>query len=137
MHYARLALASFCALAAYFVSGGILFFALPGMKCEFMKYPGVYRSQDGMKKVMPYNMIGILMSVVVIAVFYAKMYPAGGGIVSGLIFGALIGIFAVFIYAVHNYTLLNIGIKLTAYESATYFIQWVIVGAAIGLIYKP
>jgi hypothetical protein len=40
-------------------------------------------------------------------------------------------------YAIHNYVNLNIGLALTLYEGITYFIQWVIVGAAIGFIYKP
>jgi len=39
--------------------------------------------------------------------------------------------------AIHNYIILNIGLTLTIYQSNAYFIQWVIVGAAIGLIYKP
>jgi hypothetical protein len=37
----------------------------------------------------------------------------------------------------NNYINLNIGLTLTIYQSIAYFIQWVIVGAAIGLIYKP
>jgi hypothetical protein len=32
---------------------------------------------------------------------------------------------------------LKIGLVLTVYQSIAYFLQWVIVGAAIGLIYKP
>jgi hypothetical protein len=51
--------------------------------------------------------------------------------------GALIGLFSVCTFAVHNYVNLNIGLTLTIYQSIAYFIQWVIVGAAIGLIYKP
>ena len=137
MNYARIALAFLGATVAYFVCGFILFAALPGMKSEFLKYPNVYRSNDAMMKVMPYNMVAILASIVVVAVLYAKMYPAGGGIVSGVYFGALMGIFAVCTYVIHNYAMLNVGFKLTLYDGITYFIQWVIVGAAIGLIYKP
>jgi hypothetical protein len=33
--------------------------------------------------------------------------------------------------------MLNVGLKLTLYDGASYLIQWVIVGATIGLIYKP
>ena len=40
-------------------------------------------------------------------------------------------------FVVHNNINLNIGLTLTIYQSIAYFIQWVIVGAAIGLIYKP
>ena len=137
MNYARIALASLGATVAYFVFGFIMLAALPAMKSEFMKYPGVYRSREGMMKVMPYGMVAILVSILVVTVLYAKIYPTGGGIVPGIYLGALIGIFAVCTYAIHNYVNLNIGLALTLYEGITYFIQWVIVGAAIGLIYKP
>lgn len=137
MDYARLALASLGAIVAYFAFGFIMFAALPAMKSEFMKYPDVYRSREGMMKAMPYNMVAILVSIVVVAVLYAKIYPIGGGIAPGIYLGALIGIFSVCTYAIHNYVNLNIGLALTLYEGITYFIQWVVVGAAIGFIYKP
>lgn len=137
MNYARIALASLGAIVAYFVFGFIMFAALPAMKSEFMKYPDVYRSREGMMKAMPYNMVAILVSIVVVAVLYAKIYPIGGGIAPGIYLGALIGIFSVCTYAIHNYVNLNIGLALTLYEGITYFIQWVVVGAAIGFIYKP
>jgi len=73
----------------------------------------------------------------VVAVLYAKLYPEGGGIASGVYLGALIGIFSVCTFVIHNYVNLNIGLKLTVYQGVSYFIQWLIVGAAIGLIYKP
>ena len=90
-----------------------------------------------MMKVMPYGMVAILIGIVVVAILYARIYPTGGGIASGASLGVLIGIFLVCMFAIHNYVNLNIGLKLTVYQSIAYFIQWVIVGAAIGLIYKP
>src|ERR1700733_10229893 len=108
VNYARIALAFLGATVAYFAYGFAMFAALPAMKSEFMKYPNVYRSPDGMKKVMPYGMIAILIGIVVIAVLYAKIYPAGGGIASGVYLGALIGIFSVCIFVIHNYVNLNI-----------------------------
>ena len=137
MNYTRIGLAFLGAAVAYFVSSFIMLGALPAMKGEFLKYPNIYRSQEEMMKVMPYNMVAILVSIVVVSVFYAKMYPAGGSLVSGAYFGALVGIFAVCTYAVHNYALLKIGAMLTVWESIPYFVQWTIVGAAIGLIYSP
>lgn len=137
VNYARIALAFLSGTVAYFVCGFIMFGALPAMKSEFMKYPNVYRSQDAMMKAMPYNVVAILISIVVVVVLYARIYPAGGGIASGVYLGVLIGIFSVCTFVLHNYATLNIGVTLTLYEGITYFIQWVIVGAAIGLIYKP
>lgn len=137
LNYLRIALASLGATAAYFAFGFALFAALPKMKSEFMKYPNVYRSEEKMMKVMPFGMVAILISIVVAAVFYARMYPAGGGIASGLSLGALIGMFSICTFVIHNYVNLNIGLKLTLYQGVCYFIQWIVVGAAIGLIYKP
>ena len=137
VNYARITLASLGAAVAYFVFGFVMFAALPAMKTEFMKYPNVYRSRESMMKVMPFGMVAILISIVVVAVLYAKNYPAGGSIASGAYLGALIGIFSVCTFVIHNYVNLNIGLALTLYQGIAYFIQWVIVGAAIGLVYKP
>ncbi|HTS34890.1 MAG TPA: hypothetical protein VMH04_04400 [Candidatus Solibacter sp.] len=137
MNYGRFALAFLGATVAYFAFGFALFAALPAMKSEFQKYPNVYRTQDSMMKMMPLGMIFILISIAVVAAIYARMYPAGGGLASGIFLGALIGIFSVGTFVVHNYVNLNIGLTLTIYQGVCYFIQWLVVGAAISLIYKP
>jgi hypothetical protein len=137
MNYSRIALAAFGATVAYFVLGGILFVALPSLREEFLKYPAVYRTQDDMKGVMAMGMISILVAIVVVAVLYAMAYPAGGGVLDGARFGTLIGVFAVCGFALHNHMLLNIGIKLTVGQSITYFVQWLVVGIVISLIYAP
>jgi len=137
VNYARIALASLGAMVAYFVCGFAIFAAWPSMKTEFVKYPNVYRPKEEMMKVMPYGMVAILIAIVVVAILYAKIYTAGGGILSGICLGALIGLFSVCTFAIHNYINLNIGLTLTIYQAIAYFIQWVIVGTAIGLIYKP
>jgi hypothetical protein len=137
VNYARIALASLGAFVAYLVYGFAMFAALPSMKTEFLKYPNVYRPKDEMMKVMPYGMVAILIAIVVVAILYAQIYTVGGDIASGIYLGALIGLFSVCTFAIHNYMNLNIGLRLTLYQSIAYFVQWVIVGAAIGLIYKP
>jgi hypothetical protein len=141
MNIMRIALASLGGTVAYFAYGFAMFAAWPSMKTEFKKYPNIYRSEESMMKVMPFGMVGILVSVVVVAILYARIYAGGGDIVSGLLsgiyFGALIGLFVVCVFAIHNYVNLNIGVKLTVYQSIAYFFQWIVVVAAIGLIYKP
>lgn len=137
VNYAHVVLAFVVATVAYFVYGFGMFAALPAMKTEFEKYPNVYRSKDSMMKVMPFGMVGILISIAVVAVLYARIYPMGGGIVPGLCLGVLVGIFSVCTFVIHNYVNLNIGIRLTVYQAISYFLQWVVVGAVIGLIYKP
>jgi hypothetical protein len=60
----------------------------------------------------------------------------GGGIAAGAGLGVLIGIFALGTFVIHNHVNLNIGLTLTIYQGVCYFIQWVVVGAAVGLVYK-
>ena len=41
MNYTRIALASVAAFVAYMALGGLIFGAIPSLKDEFLKYPGV------------------------------------------------------------------------------------------------
>jgi hypothetical protein len=65
------------------------------------------------------------------------LYRGGSGAAEGARFGALIGLFAVGSFVLHNYVNLNIGLKLTLEQALAYFIQWTLVGLVIGLIYRP
>lgn len=137
MNYPRILLASLCAFITYFIYGGILFGALPWLRTEFAKYPAVYRSQEGIKSTMPFGMLAMFVALVAITVLYAMLCSTGSSIATGAQFGALIGVFAIGSFVVHNYVNLNIGLKLTVQQSIAYFVQWVLVGIVIGLTYKP
>jgi hypothetical protein len=137
MNYPRILLASLCAFVTYFIYGGILFGILPWLRTEFAKYPDVYRSQDGIKSTMPFGMLAMFVALVAITVLYAMLCPTGSDIAAGARFGALIGIFAVGSFVIHNYVNLNIGLRLTIQQSIAYFVQWALVGIVIGLTYKP
>src|SRR5271170_430987 len=141
MNTIRVVVAALGAFVAYFVVGGGMFVAMPWMKTEFMKYPAVYRQEEGQMKKMPVAMAATLVAIVVLAVLYAMMGHGGAGVVEGARFGAefgaLIGVFAIGTFTVHNFVNLNIGWKLTVEQSVAYFIQWLVVGIVIGLIYRP
>jgi hypothetical protein len=137
MSYGRIALAALAAFGAYFAIGGLSFVLVPSLKDEFLKYPAVYRSQDAMKSVMPGGMAAMLVAMTVLAVIYAMLYRGGSGFTEGARFGALIGVFAICSFVIHNYVNLNIGLKLTFQQSVAYFLEWLVVGIVIGLIYKP
>jgi hypothetical protein len=117
MNYSRIALAALGATVAYFVFGGIAFGILPQLRNEFTKYPAVYRTQQDIKAVMPIGMAAMFLSLTVLAVVYALAYRGGSGIAEGARFGALIGIFAVGAFVLHNYVNLNIGVKLCSKQS--------------------
>lgn len=137
MNYLRIGLASLAAFAAYMLVGGLIFATMPFLKQEFSRYPAVYRSHEGQMSHFPLGMAAILLSIVVLAVLYARSYRGGSGSAEGLRFGALIGLFVVGAFVLHNYTNLNIGLRLTAISALAYFLEWCVVGLVIGLLYKP
>ena len=86
---------------------------------------------------MPAIMAGTLVAILVVAVLYAMAYRGGSGLAEGARFGALVGVFVVCAFVVHNYVNMNIGLTLALMQAAAHFVQWTAVGAAIGLLYKP
>jgi hypothetical protein len=137
MNIARISLSALGAFITYFVIGGLSFTLVPSLRNAFLEYPNVYRSQDAIKRVMPSGMVAMLVAMVVLAVMYAMLYQGGSGFVEGARFGALIGVFAVCAFVVHNYVNLNIGVALTVQQAIAYFVEWLAVGIVIGLIYRP
>lgn len=71
MNLTRLFLAALAGFAAYMVYGGIAFGLFPSLKTEFLKYPAVYRDQSGQMSHLPLGMVGMFLSVLVVAVLYA------------------------------------------------------------------
>jgi hypothetical protein len=137
MNLKRIVLATFGAFVAYFILGGLFFGALPFLRGEFAKYPAVYRDKQGQLSHMPGGMAAMFLAILALAVIYAMLYPGGSGIAQGARFGALLGVFFVGSFVVHNYVNLNIGLKLTLEQAVAYFVQWTAVGIVIGLIYRP
>jgi hypothetical protein len=141
MDVTRIALSALGAFVAYFLTGGLMFVVLRSLKDEFRKYPAVYRDHDSIMKVMPVGMAAMFVAMLVLAVIYSMLYNGGFSLADGArlgaLFGSLIGIFAICAFVIHNYANLNIGLKLTLQQSAAYFVEWLVTGIAIGLIYRP
>ena len=137
MNYTRILLAAVSAFVAYMVFGALTFVAIPSLKDEFSKFPAVYRDHQGQMSHMPIAMIATFISMLVLTTLYAYMYQTDSGIRFGLTFGALIGIMYICSFVLHNFVNLNIGLRLTIYSAIAYFIQCIIVGIVISLIYKP
>jgi len=141
MNPARIALAALGGFVAYFVVGFATFGLLPSLRSEFLKYQTIYRSQEAMKSVMPVGMAFMFLAIAALAVLYAMSCQGVSGLAEGVrlgaLFGALIGLFAIGSFVVHNYVNLQIGLKLTVQQAVVYFVEWVVVGVVIGLIYRP
>jgi hypothetical protein len=80
MNWMRVVLAALGAFVAYFAAGGLMFVTMPWMKKEFEKYPAVYRSHEGIMKVMPAGMAAMFVSIAALAVIYAMGYQGGAGV---------------------------------------------------------
>ena len=137
MNYLSVLLAALGGFVVYFAMGGFMFMVLSGLKQEFARFPAVYRDSQGIMKTMPFGMAAMFVSILVLAVLYAEGYHSGSGLVAGAEFGALIGVFVLGAFVIHNYVNLNIGMKLTVNSGIAYFIEWLAVGIVIGLIYRP
>ena len=137
MNYGRIVLATVGGMVGYFAAGFAVFALAPQMANEFQKYSSVYRSREGQMAAMPAGMAAMLVAIFVLAVLYAMGHQGGSGIAEGARFGALIGVFVVCAFVVHNYMLLDIGVTLTVMQAVAYFLQWTVVGTVMGLLYKP
>ncbi|MBI3405597.1 MAG: DUF1761 domain-containing protein [Acidobacteria bacterium] len=137
MNYARLGLAALGGTVASFAFGFLLFWLVPTLMGEAQKYPAVFRPKEEMMKVMPVGFFASIIAIVMATILFAMIHQGGSGPMEGARFGVLIGIFVVCAVVLHNYANLNIGMKLAVIQAASYFVQWIITGIVIGLIYKP
>jgi hypothetical protein len=137
MNYSRLGLAALGGMVASFAFGFLVMWLAPALFEEGHKYPAVFRPKEEMMTVMPIGLVATFISILVVAIIFAMIHQGGSGIMEGVRFGVLLGIFVVCAFVLHNYVNLNIGLKLVLMQAVTYFLQWTIVGIVIGLIYKP
>jgi hypothetical protein len=114
-----------------------LVFWLPSLIKEGHKYPAVFPPKEEMTKVMPIGLVATFLSILVVAIIFARMHHGGSGAMAGARFGVLLGLFVVCPFVLHNYVNLNAGLNLALGQAVAYFVQWTIIGIVIGLIYKP
>ena len=134
MNITRLLLSSVAGFIAYFVYGGVVTGIL--LKKDFMPYAGVYRPAEQIVKLFPFGMLTTLIAVIILTIIYAQSSHANAGWAAGARFGALVGAFMVFAHVVHNYVNFNIGAKLAIEIGIAELLQWTIVGAIVGGIYR-
>ena len=134
MNNGRLAAAAIAAAVVDFVYGFLVYGML--LRSEFGRYPAIYRPADDMSH-MPYLMVGILIAAFAATYIYAKGYEGGAGVAEGARFGACLGSFVVGYVAIVSFAVMNIGRKLAASMAAAGFVEWLVLGMVIGLVYKP
>lgn len=85
---------------------------------------------------MPLGMGAMFLSIVLLTVLFTMSYR-GWSESARARFGALIGVFAVCAFMVHNYVNLNIRLRLTVQSAAAFLVEWIVTGIVMGLIYRP
>ena len=135
MNIARVALAALAGLIVEICYGFVVYGML--LSAEFAKYPALYRSAETGPGYLPLMFLGVLVAIVAAAVIYAKGYEGGSGAAEGARFGALLGLFTAFAFANVNYGVLNMGRRLALGTAVASFVEWFLIGTAIGLVYKP
>ncbi len=135
MNYTRVALA---AVVAWVVDSvyGFLVFGM-ALSSEFARYPSVFRSFDAVNALLPLLFGASLIGMIALSYIYAKGYEGGPGLQEGLRFGIVFGIFELFAISIPNYVVYNYGRKLAVETAVAAFVEAVIIGILLGLMYKP
>ena len=135
MDYKRIALAAVVAWVVDSAYGVIVWMKLLGG--EFAKYPALFRPEADMNAHLPLAFAGSLLAMFVLATVYAKGYEGGKGVVEGIRFGLLMALFTLGFVSIGLYASFNLGRRIALMASAASFLEMIIVGAVIGLMYKP
>ena len=135
MDYKRIALAAVVAWVVDSAYGVIVWMKLLGG--EFAKYPALFRPEADMNAHMPLAFAGSLLAMFALATIYAKGYEGGKGVVEGIRFGILMALFTLGFVSIGLYASFNLGRRIAVMASAASFLEMIVVGAVIGLMYKP
>ncbi len=136
MNYRRLVAAAVAGTVVDVVYGALVYGMLLGS--QFARYPGVYRPPTAPPTFLATMFAGILVAMLVATAIYAKGYEGKGtGAAEGARFGFVLGLFAATYLNAVDYGTLKIGLRLPAYAWVAGVIEWVLVGIAIGAVYRP
>jgi len=135
MNVQRLLLAAVAGTVVEVIYGFVVYGML--LSSEFAKYPALYRSAEAGPAYLPLMFAGLFVAILVATMIYAKGYEGGSGVAEGLRFGLMLGVFVAFAFAGVNYGVLNLGRRLALYTAVASFVEWTLIGTAIGAVYKP
>ena len=135
MNYARIVIAAVVAWLVDSVYGFAVYGK--GLESEFLRYPGVFRSMDGVMAYFPVMLAGGLIGMLALAYIFAKGYERGSGLQQGLRFGLVLAVFELGFFSMGLYATLNIGRKIAVEMAAAGIVEALVIGAVLGLVYKP
>ena len=135
MNYGRLVLAAVVAMVVDLIYGYLVFGMALGSSMAVA--PGVFRPLDAVTQHLPALVGGTLLGMLAATAIFAKGYEGKSGLAEGLRFGLLIAIFSAGYFNIAGSAVMNYGLKLAAVNSVAGVGEWLIVGATIGLLYRP
>jgi hypothetical protein len=126
------------ALVAWLVDGayGYLVFGLL-LNNDFAQYPGVFRSFEAVSSMMPLMLASSLVGWFAVAYIFAKGHDGGPGVKEGFWFGVVLGSVFTFLVSLPGYVIYNIGQSLAGKMVVAGFLEMLIDGIVLGLVYKP
>jgi hypothetical protein len=133
MNNARVAIAGVAAFVVDSVYGFLVYGQ--AMTKEFQVYPGIFRTPDAQMAYLPGLFLATLIAMLVMAYVYAKGYE-GRGVIEGVRFGACIGVFNAAYVAWVSHATMQIDLRLTVLMMIAGFVEWIVVGIALGAVYK-
>jgi hypothetical protein len=135
MNMSRVAAAAVVA----WVVDGLYGFVVYGkaLESEFNRYPGVFRSTEAVMGNMPLMLGGMLIAFFALAYIFAKGHEGGNGVAEGVRFGLVLGLFTFGAISVGNYCVLNVGRKIAVEMAVAGFVEAIIIGVVLGLVYQP
>ncbi len=135
MNYTRIALAAVAATIVDFVYGFLVYGTL--LTPSFAAHPDVYRQGEAQLAYMPIGAAGIFLAMLAASAIYSKGYEGGSGVQEGARFGVLLALFVIGGFVLVNHATINLAPGHSARMAAAALGEWIVVGAAIGAVYKP
>jgi hypothetical protein len=135
MNYGRLAITAVVATIVDMAYGYAIYGV--GMASQLAAAPGVFRPIEAVNGKIPLMALGTLVGMLAAVYIFAKGYEGGRGAQEGLRFGILVGVLMTGYVLVGDYVVMNIGRRLAVSLAIGTLVEWVVVGVAIGLVYKP
>ena len=136
MNWGRVALAAVGAFATIFAMECVIHHGILG---EFYKaHAGWWRPEAEMKAMMPIMLAAQVLLAALLVVVYGKGYEANkGGVGQGVRFGLLIGMLLMLPTSLVNFVVYPYPASLISTWLIGGMIELTLVGAVIGLLYKP
>lgn len=135
MDYKRLALAAVVTWVADAIYGMVVWMGMLGPRMA--QYPAVFRAEAAVNANLPLMFAGSLVAMFVMTYIYAKGYDGGSGIGEGLRYGLLLALLMTGFVSIPIYVTFNIGGDIATLASIASFVEMLLIGVVIGVMYKP